>query len=108
MKQIKAFIHPHRAADLLHALVDAGFHRVSLFDVKGLLRALNAREQRYSVELGEPIINELQMELFCEDGDVVRAVELIRLTGRTGQAEAGWIFVSAVEAAYRIDGPDGN
>lgn len=108
MKQLKVFIHPHRASDLLHALGQAGFHRVSLFDVKGLLRALNAREQRYSVELGEPIINELQMELFCEDGDVMRAVELVRRIGRTGQAEAGWIFVSAVEAAFRIDGSDGN
>jgi nitrogen regulatory protein PII len=108
MKQIKVFVHPHRAADLLHALGEAGFHRVSLFDVKGLLRALNAREQRYSVELGEPIINELQMELFCEDTDVTRAVELVRRIGWTGQEEAGWIFVSAVEAAFRIDGKGSN
>lgn len=104
MKQLKVFLHPHRAADVLQALGEAGFHRVSLFDVKGLLRALSAREQRYSVELGEPIINELRMELLCEDADVARAVELIRRVGWTGQAEAGWIFVSAIEATYRIDG----
>jgi nitrogen regulatory protein PII len=108
MKQLKIFIHPHRAADLLHALGEAGFHRVSLFDVKGLLRALNAREQRYSVELGEPIINELQMELFCEDADAMRAVGLVRQIGRTGQAEAGWVLVSAVEAAFPIDGTESN
>lgn len=102
MKQLKMFIHPHRAADLLHALGAAGFDRVSLFDVKGLLRALDSREQRYSVELGEPIVNELQIELFCEDADVARAVELARKAGQTGRRDAGWIFVSPVEAAYRI------
>lgn len=108
MKQIKVFIQPHRAADVLHALGDAGFHQVSLLDVKGVLRALSAREQRYSVELGEPIINEVQMNLFCEDADVTWAVEIVRQIGRTGQAEAGWIFVSAVEAVFRIDGTDSN
>lgn len=102
MKQLKMFIHPHRAADLLHALGAAGFDRVSLFDVKGLLRALDSREQRYSVELGEPIVNELQIELFCEDADVARAVELARKAGQTGRRDAGWIFVSPVEVAYRI------
>ena len=104
MKQLKVFIHPYRATDLLHVLGEAGFRRISLFDVKGVLRALSASEQRYSVELGEPIINELQPELFCEDGEVARATTLIRKLGWTGQTEAGWIFVSAVEAACRIDG----
>lgn len=104
MKQLKAFLHPHRAADMLQALKGNGFERVSLFDVRGQLRALSAREQRYSVELGEPIINELQLELFCEDADVARAADLIREAARTGRPDAGWIFVSSLDAAYRIDG----
>ncbi|MCO5055832.1 P-II family nitrogen regulator [Thermomonas sp.] len=69
MKQIKAFVHRNRVTDLIHALEAAGFQRLSLFDVKGLLRALSAREQQYSVELGDKVINEIQMELFCEDDD---------------------------------------
>ena len=53
MKQIKAFVHRNRVGDIVHALDAAGFTRLSLFDVKGMLRALSAREQEYSVELGE-------------------------------------------------------
>lgn len=102
MKQIKAYIHRHRAADLLHRLGAGGFDRISVFDVKGLLTALNRREQQYSVEFGEPIVNELQIEMFCADGDVPRAVELFRLYGRTGQTDAGWVYVLPVEAAHRI------
>ena len=42
MKQIKAFVHRNRVSDLIHALEAGGFKRLSLFDVKGLLRALSA------------------------------------------------------------------
>ena len=105
MKQIKAFVHRNRVSDLIHALEAAGFRRLSLFDVKGLLRALSAREQEYSVEYGDQVTSEVQMELFCEDADVARAVEIFRSLGRTGKTDAGWIYVSAVEQSIPIDDP---
>lgn len=104
MKQIKAFVHRNRVADIVHALEAAQFRRLSLFDVKGLLRVVNAREQEYSVALGEPIVNEMQMELFCEDEQIDQAVEIFRRLGRTGRADAGWIYISTVDQAIAIDG----
>lgn len=103
MKQIKAFVHRNRALDLIHALEDAGFRRLSLFDVKGLLRALSAREQEYSVEFGDQVLSEVQMELFCEETDVARAVEIFRSVGRTGKPDAGWIYVSPIEQSIPIN-----
>lgn len=102
MKQIKAFIHRHRAADVLHRLGAAGFDRISVFDVKGILTALNRREQQYSVEFGGSVVNELQIELFCEDDQVARAIEVFQQVGRTGQTDAGWAYVLPVEAAFAI------
>ena len=102
MKQIKAFVHRNRVSDLIHALEAGGFKRLSLFDVKGLLRALSAREQQYSVEFGDQVINEVQMELFCDDDDVPRAVEIFQRIGRTGHPEAGWVYVGNVEQAITI------
>jgi len=102
MKQIKAFVHRNRVSDLIHALEAGGFKRLSLFDVKGLLRALSAREQQYSVEFGDQVISEVQMELFCEDAELARAVGIFQRIGRTGRAEAGWIYVSNVEQAIAI------
>ncbi|MGG6462513.1 P-II family nitrogen regulator [Solilutibacter silvestris] len=104
MKQLKAFVHRNRVADLVHVLDAAGFRRVSLFDVKALLRVLSAREQEYSVELGDKVISEVQIEVFCEDDEVARATELIRQTGRTGHRDGGWLYISAVEQALPIDG----
>ncbi len=104
MKQIKAFVHRNRVSDLIHELAAAGFQRLSLFEVKGLLRALNAREQQFSVEFGDQVISEVQLELFCEDDDVPRAVEIFQRLGRTGRSEAGWLYVSHVEQTIAIDG----
>ena len=104
MKQIKAFVHRNRVSDLIHQLAAAGFQRLSLFEVKGLLRALNAREQQFSVEFGDQMISEVQLELFCEDDDVLRAVDIFQRIGRTGRSEAGWLYVSHVEQTIAIDG----
>lgn len=106
MKQVKAFVHRNRVSDLVYALEDAGFRQLSLFDVKGLLRALSAREQEYSVEFGDRVISEMQMELFCPDEDVQRAVDIFLRVGRTGQSDAGWVYVAQVHEAFQIGGPD--
>lgn len=105
MKQIKAFVHRNRVSDLIHALGAAGFKRLTLFDVKGLLHALSAREQQYSVEFGDQVISEMEMELFCTSEEVDQAVQIFRRVGQTGKTDAGWIYVSNVEQAYPI-GPD--
>ena len=103
MKQVKAFVHRNRVSDLIHALDAAGFRRLSLLDVKGLLRALSAREQEYSVELGEKVVSEVQIEVFCEDADVARATDIIRRVARTGHADGGWIYVSTIEQSMPIN-----
>ncbi len=102
MKEIKAFIHRNRAADVIHALETAGLGNLSLIDVRGTLQALDNRERGYSLELGEKIITELKLELVCEDEQVEQAVQLIREHGRTGQAVAGWVYVSDISAAWPI------
>ena len=103
MKQIKAFVHRNRVGDIVHALDAAGFTRLSLFDVKGMLQALSTREQEYSVELGEKMINEVQMELFCEDDEVEAAIAIFSKVARTGKPDAGWIYASDVRQCVRID-----
>ena len=103
MKQIKAFVHRNRVGDIVHALDAAGFTRLSLFDVKGMLQALSTREQEYSVELGEKMINEVQMELFCGDDEVEAAIASFSKVGRTGKPHAGWIYVSDIRQCVRID-----
>ena len=110
MKEIKAFIHQNRAADVVHALHSSGFCstgcNLSLTDVAGTLKSLGSKERSFSVEFGESLINEVKMELVCEDDQVDNAIELIRDHARTGQAISGWIYVSDITNSYRIESSD--
>ncbi len=104
MKEIKAFIHRNRITDVIHALKEAGFRNLSIVDVKGMLKALDNKEQNYSVELGSAVITEMKLELVCEEVRVDEAIQLIQQHALTGQADAGWIYVIDIGQAIRIDG----
>ena len=111
MKEIKAYIHNHRIADVIRALKDsmqcnanAGCRNLSVIPVQSLLKAMDAREQHYSIELAEAVINESKLELICEDHQVDELVGIIGRAARTGQAEAGWIYVSDIISAIPIRG----
>ena len=107
MKEIKAFIHRSRVADIVHALHNAGFCRgvgnLSVVDVTGTLQALDAREQGFSLELGLEAITEVKLELVCADDRADEAVRIIRRKGRTGQKIAGWVYVNDLGSIYPID-----
>lgn len=104
MKEIKAFIHRNRITDVIHALKDAGFRTLCIADVKGTLKALDNKEQDYSVELGTAIITEMKLELVCDESRVDEATQLIQQHAKTGQADAGWIYVIDIAQAIRIEG----
>ena len=50
------------------------------------------------------VIKQVKLLVFCEDDQAERAVQLIRLHGRTGQSVAGWVYQSTVDQAWPIDG----
>ncbi|MEX0958899.1 MAG: P-II family nitrogen regulator [Burkholderiales bacterium] len=105
MREIKAFIHRNRVADVIHGLREAGFRNITVIDVKGTLRALDPKEQDYSIELAELVITEVKLELVVENEAVDRVIDLICERARTGQQESGWVYVSDVLSAVRIGQP---
>jgi len=104
MKEIKAFIHRNRITDVVHALKGAGFGNLCISDVKGMLKALDNKEQDYSVELGTAIITEMKLELVCDESRIDEATQLIQQNARTGQTDAGWIYVIDINQAIKIEG----
>ena len=103
MKAIKAFVRRGRAADVVHALVAAGFRQISLVDVKGTLEALSPADTDYSVEFGESVVTETKIEIVCDNAEVERAIEIFRKEGRS-KGLSGWIYVSDIERGVAIDG----
>jgi len=102
VKEIKAFVHRGRAADVVHALVAAQYKQLSLTDVKGMLEALTHAETDYSVEFGESVITEVKVEIVCETERVEGALEILRKFGHSSRS-SGWAYVIDVEQAVRLD-----
>lgn len=110
MKEIKAYIHRNRIADVISALKNSsawaaagnGEHNLTVYMVKGSLVPLDDEERHYSVDLGEEVVNEYKLELHCIDDHVDELVDAIRSAGRTGQPKSGWIYVVEIASAVAI------
>ncbi len=83
---------------------NARLRNLAVIPVQSLLKAVDAKEQHYSIELAEAVINESKLELICEDHQVDELVEIIERAAHTGQAEAGWIYVSEIIQAVPVAG----
>ncbi|MBL0144233.1 MAG: P-II family nitrogen regulator [Betaproteobacteria bacterium] len=114
MKEIKAYVHSNRIADVIAAIEESGLmssatllgvRNINATSVQSLLKPVDSAEQRYSLQLGEAVIDEVRLELLCEDDQVEPLVALIDRTARTGQRIAGWILVIDVSKAVVIGGP---
>jgi nitrogen regulatory protein P-II 1 len=110
MKEIKAYVHSNRIGAVISALKESaawsaaenGDHNLTVYMVKGSLLPQGDGERHYSLDLGDEVINEYKLELHCHDSHVEELVERIRMAGRTGQANAGWIYVATIDGAIPI------
>ncbi len=110
MKEIKAYIHRNRIANVISALKSSaawtaaghGEHNLTVYMVKGSLVPLGDDERHYAVDLGDEVVNEYKLELHCADEHVDGLVEAIRQAGSTGQVKSGWIYVADIATAIAI------
>jgi nitrogen regulatory protein P-II 1 len=111
MKEIKAYVHRSRVADVIAAIkatpawgtaTQARGHNLAVYMVKGSLLPLDNEERHYSLDLGDEVINEYKLELLCEDGEVDDLVQAIQSAARTGRSPAGWITVTELARAIPI------
>lgn len=106
MKLIKAFIHHVRTAPVVEALADAGYRNLTLHDVKGMLKPITENEQDYSAEAGGLVISEVRLSLVVDDQEVDVVTAIIRKVGRVGPHISGYVYVSSIEQALAIGGPE--
>ena len=110
MKEIKAYIHRSRIADVISALKESaswsapesGEHNLTAYMVKGSLIPFDEGERRYSVDLGDEVIDEYKLELHCADSQVEELVKIIVASARTGQANSGWVYILDIVSAVPV------
>ncbi|HFB83165.1 P-II family nitrogen regulator [Thermosulfuriphilus ammonigenes] len=101
MIMVRAIVRPEKSAEVMQALLEAGYPAVTKIEVAG-------RGKQRGIRLGDVIYDELPKEMLMvvvpdEEKDfVVQAILQSARTGEKGAYGDGKIFVSPVEEVYTI------
>ncbi|WP_456431290.1 P-II family nitrogen regulator [Thermosulfuriphilus sp.] len=101
MIMVRAIVRPEKSAEVMQALLEAGYPAVTKIEVAG-------RGKQRGIRLGDVIYDELPKEMLMvvvpdEEKDfVIQAILQSARTGDKGAYGDGKIFVSPVEEVYTI------
>jgi len=102
MKLITAIVKPYKLDDVREALDRLGVRGMTVTDVKGYGRQRGHTEIYRGAEYEISFTPKTRVEVVVVDSMVDEAVAAIRAAAVTGKIGDGKIFVSPIEAAYRI------
>lgn len=103
MKQIVAYIKPHKVAqvaDRLHRV--EGLSGASFVDVRGFGRSRAEGAQDRFEEEGIGYVRHVRVEVFCPDGQAEPIVTAIETGAPTGLRGDGKVYVADAHQAVRI------
>lgn len=102
MKKIEAIIRPHKLEEVREALLEAGFHGMTILEVKGVGRQKGHTEVYRGSEYKVDFLPKIKLELVVPDGRLEAAISTILRTAKTGQVGDGKIFVFPAEEVIRV------
>jgi nitrogen regulatory protein PII len=102
MKLITAIVKPYKLDDVREALDRLGVRGMTIVEVKGYGRQRGHTEIYRGAEYEVSFTPKTRVEVVVVDRLVDEAVAAIRGAAVTGKIGDGKIFVSPIEAAYRI------
>jgi len=103
MKEIKAYIKPHKLSDVTMALHKVkGLTGMSVMDVRGFGRSRAKNAPHRIVEDLIDYVPHVKIEIVCADELADEIVGVIQRAAHTGIRGDGKIYVSSVENAVRI------
>lgn len=104
MKEIKAYIKPHKLSEVTRALHKVeGLTGMSVVNVKGFGRSRAKDAPQRIVEDSVDYIPHVKIEIVCRDEMVDEIVSIIQKTAHTGLRGDGKIYISTVTDAIRIE-----
>ena len=102
MKLITAIVKPYKLDDVREALDRLGVRGMTVTEVKGYGRQRGHTEIYRGAEYEVNFVPKTRVEVVVADRLADEAVAAIRAAAVTGKIGDGKIFVSSIEAAYRI------
>lgn len=104
MKEIKAYIKPHKLSEITMALHKIeGLSGMSVVDVKGFGRISGGNVHHKAVDDLIDFVPHVKIEIICRDDMVEEVISVIERTAHTGLRGDGKICVSNIETVVRIE-----
>jgi nitrogen regulatory protein P-II 1 len=102
MKKIEAVIRHHKLDELKNSLVKAGFHGMTVTEVRGFGRQKGHKETYRGAEYTVDFVPKIKIEITCADAAASQIIDIIIAGARSGQVGDGKIFVSDLSQVVRI------
>jgi nitrogen regulatory protein P-II 1 len=102
MKKIEAIIRHHKLDEIKTALVENGYHGMTVTEVRGYGRQKGQRETYRGAEYTIDFIPKLKIEVVVADDQVDKVVQTIATSAKTGSIGDGKIFIYSLENSVRI------
>jgi nitrogen regulatory protein P-II 1 len=102
MKKIEAIIKPFKLDDVKDALQLCGVEGLTVQEAKGFGRQRGHTELYRGAEYVVDFLPKIKIEAVVDDSIVDKVVEALMNAAKTDKIGDGKIFVSTVDAAYRI------
>jgi nitrogen regulatory protein P-II 1 len=102
MIKIEAIVRPHKLDGITAALVELGYHGLTITEVRGFARQKGQPETYRGAEYTIDFIPKLKVELVVRPEDSDQVVGAILGAARTGSTGDGKIFISPLVEAIRI------
>jgi len=104
MKEIKAYIKPHKLENVALALHKLeGLTGMTVVEVKGFGRNRGAGRERPQHEQLYDFVKHVKIEIACLDEQVEEIVTIIKTHAHTGLRGDGKIYISTIDEAIRIE-----
>ncbi len=102
MKKIEAIVRPHAVDDIRAALLEAGFHGMTLTEVKGVGRQKGHTEVYRGAEYQVDFLPKIKLEIVAPDNRIEEAISIIIRCAKSGKIGDGKIFILPAEEAIRV------
>ena len=102
MKKIEAIVRHHKLDDISSKLDEAGFHGMTVSEVRGYGRQKGHSETYRGAEYQVDFVPKLKIEVVVGDEQASAVVDVIVAAAQTGNIGDGKIFVSDLSEVIRI------
>ena len=102
MKKIEAIIKPFKLEDVKEALKDIGVQGLTVTEVKGFGRQKGHTELYRGAEYVIDFLPKIKLEIVVAEDQVVKVVDTITESAKTGKIGDGKIFIFPMEEVIRI------